>query len=151
MDMLHPTFMMISYELAFSNENIDIKESACCFHTLYSFLDASNVSAEYGIWSGNSWMIVCKHHGTEKNASERYEFYTLGAIEGALRLSQGAACYISQYVLGALPFYISETHSIQRYVNLIGNYIKKHTALLHMPASQLRYNAMSEAFLCARQ
>ena len=74
-----------------------------------------------------------------------------GQLRGHYGYLKGQHDIYHSMLLGALPFYISETHSIQRYVNLIGDYIKKHTALLHMPASQLRYNAMSEAFLCARQ
>ncbi len=116
------------------------------------FLYASNVSAEYGIWSGNSWMIVCEHHGTEKNASERCEFYTRGAIE-ELRYGYAKGQYdmYRSEIPGALPFCISETHSIERYVKVVKNHIKKHTALLGVPAPQLIYNAMSEAFPCARQ
>ena len=113
-----------------------------------------NAYAQFGMWSGSSWMVVCEHYGEKGNIGDNMcKLYTQGVIEG-WHYGYGQAKYDALGLNGEenTPFFcLSRDHSTKQHVLVIKQFLKEHPPLLNLPASFLIAQAMKKAFPCTEE
>lgn len=111
-------------------------------------------NAQFGIGSGNSWMVFCERYKQGKNAAdEMCELYTQGVVEGWI-YGYGKAKHDALGADGATsskPFCLSASHSTEQHVYVIKQYMEKYPSLRHLPAALLIADAMADAFPCTNK
>lgn len=112
-----------------------------------------NANAQFGMWSGNSWMVVCGHYGEKGSVSDSMcERYTEGVIEGWY-YGYGKAKYDALGLDGVEntpSFCLSKSNSTEQHVLVIKQYLEQSPSLRNLPAAYLIAHAMANAFPCVK-
>lgn len=127
-----------------------------CFVLCIAFMP--NAYAQFGMGSGNSWMVYCERYGEQAaTADTMCELYTQGIIEGwHYAYGKGKQDVLDGSVkqlakTDSLPFCLSESHSTKQHILVVRQYIEERPTLRHFPASFLIGTAMSKAFPCSKE